>query len=128
MFDDLVERRIREAQQRGEFSGLPGEGKPLTLEDDRLVPEELRVAYRILKNAGFVPPEVDQLNSIQALIGAAADKPTARRWAALSMALERAGLSLTTQSALPYQRKLMNRLSCGSSSTDTDAADTPSQP
>ena len=57
-FDAIAERRIREAQERGEFDNLPGSGAPLALDDDPLVPEDLRVAYRLLKNAGFIPPEL----------------------------------------------------------------------
>jgi hypothetical protein len=57
--DLLAEQRIRDAQERGEFDNLPGEGAPLKLDDDALVPEELRAAYRLLKNAGFVPPELE---------------------------------------------------------------------
>jgi hypothetical protein len=63
----LAERRIREAQERGEFDALPGAGAPLALEDDGLVPEELRAAYRLLKNAGFVPPELEPLREAAAL-------------------------------------------------------------
>ena len=63
----LAERRIEEAIARGELDGLPGAGQPLALEDDALVPEDLRVAYRILKNAGYVPPEVQTLNEIAEL-------------------------------------------------------------
>jgi len=63
----LAERRIEEALARGEFDDLPGAGRPLELDDDPLVPEELRVAYRILKNAGYVPPEVQTLNEIAGL-------------------------------------------------------------
>lgn len=44
-----------------------GAGKPLVLDDDRLVPEALRVAYRVLKNAGYVPPEVEQLKELREL-------------------------------------------------------------
>jgi len=56
----IAERRIQEAIERGEFDDLPGKGKPLDLgEDDRTVPAELRMAYRILKNAGLLPPEVE---------------------------------------------------------------------
>jgi hypothetical protein len=54
----LAEARIQEAMARGELSNLPGEGQPLQLDDRVSVPEELRVAYRLLKNAGFLPPEV----------------------------------------------------------------------
>lgn len=63
----LAERKIEEAVSRGELDNLPGAGRPLALDDDPLIPEALRLAYRILKNAGFVPPEVDQLNEIHQL-------------------------------------------------------------
>jgi len=53
----LAERRIEEAIARGEFDELPGAGRPLELDDDPLVPEDMRVACRILKNAGYVPAE-----------------------------------------------------------------------
>jgi hypothetical protein len=63
----LAERRIEEAIARGELADLPGAGRPLELDDDRLVPQDLRLAYRILKNAGYVPPEVDELREISQL-------------------------------------------------------------
>ncbi|TKC87165.1 DUF1992 domain-containing protein [Trinickia terrae] len=64
LLDALVEQRISAAAARGEFDDLPGAGAPLELDDDLLVPEEVRVANRILKNAGFVPPAVEQLRSL----------------------------------------------------------------
>ena len=71
LLDELAEQRIREAVERGDFEDLPGRGEPLALEDDGLVPEELRAGYRLLKNAGFVPPELEQvreLREVEALI------------------------------------------------------------
>ena len=65
--DILEERKIAEAVAQGEMSGQPGEGRPLDLAEDALVPEELRMASRILKNAGFVPPEVEILAGIAEL-------------------------------------------------------------
>ncbi|MDH3287911.1 MAG: DUF1992 domain-containing protein [Betaproteobacteria bacterium] len=76
IFDSIAERRIREAQERGEFDDLPGMGLPLTLDDNALVPEDLRVAYRLLKNAGFVPPELaahGELRELEQLLQAAED-------------------------------------------------------
>ena len=67
MFDTIAERKIAEAIGRGELDDLPGAGRPLELDDDAHVPEDLRMAYRILKNAGFVPPEVEALNQIAEL-------------------------------------------------------------
>ena len=67
MLDLIAERKIAEALARGELDNLPGQGRPLELDDDALIPEELRAAYRILKNAGFVPPKVQALNDIASL-------------------------------------------------------------
>jgi hypothetical protein len=63
--DRIAEARIREAIDRGELRGLPGEGKPLQLDDDSAIPKELRAAYRILKNAGFLPPELQLRKDIR---------------------------------------------------------------
>ena len=60
LLDQLAESRIRDAQARGEFDHLEGSGQPLPVESDVLIDPSLRVAYRILKNSGFVPPEVAQ--------------------------------------------------------------------
>ena len=67
MLDSIAERKIAEAIAAGAFDELPGAGKPLELDDDSNVPEDLRAAYRILKNAGYVPPEVQTLNQIAEL-------------------------------------------------------------
>ncbi|HCF06103.1 MAG: hypothetical protein JG774_1632 [Desulfomicrobiaceae bacterium] len=68
LWTELAEKAILEAQARGEFDNLPGAGKPLNLEDDTCVPPELRMAYTVLKNAGFVPPEVAEQREIRSLI------------------------------------------------------------
>jgi len=65
--DIIAEERIREAMARGEFANLPGAGKPLHLEDDAMVREDLRVAYKILKNAGCIPPELELRKEILTL-------------------------------------------------------------
>jgi DnaJ-like protein len=63
----VAEQKIREAMARGEFDNLPGAGKPLVMEDCAGVPEELRMAYKVLKNAGCVPPEVELRKEIVTL-------------------------------------------------------------
>ena len=67
MLEFIAEQRIAEAIAKGELDDLPGAGRPLDLDDDAHVPEDLRLAYRILKNAGYVPPEVETLNQIAQL-------------------------------------------------------------
>ncbi|HGY12532.1 MAG: DUF1992 domain-containing protein [Deltaproteobacteria bacterium] len=64
-FEKIIEERILTAQKRGEFENLPGAGKPLKFEDDRFVSEELRLAYKILKNADCVPPEIELKKKIK---------------------------------------------------------------
>jgi len=62
---DIIEKKIKEAQEKGEFDNLPGKGEPLKLEDDGGVPEDLRMAYRILKNADCLPPEIELKKEIR---------------------------------------------------------------
>ena len=62
--DLIAEQKITEAERNGELKDLPGAGAPLDLDDDRMIPEDLRMAYRILKNAGLVPQEVTMLREI----------------------------------------------------------------
>lgn len=64
----IAEKRIEEAQARGEFDDLPGRGRPLQLEDMSHVPEELRMAYKILRNAGCLPPELAERKELNRLV------------------------------------------------------------
>lgn len=64
----IAEERIKEAIERGEFDDLPNKGKPLRFEDDSWVPEDQRLAYKILKNAGCVPPELEMKKEIRNLM------------------------------------------------------------
>ena len=73
----MAEQRIKEACERGELDGLPGKGKPLKLEDDSRIPADLRMAYKVLKNAGYVPPEIDvqkELRQVEDLLVNAPDE------------------------------------------------------
>ena len=58
-FDRIVEQRIRDAQRRGDFENLEGNGKPLRLNDESNIPEDLRMAYKVLRNAEMMPPEIE---------------------------------------------------------------------
>ena len=64
-FDKIVEERIKNAQKKGDFENLSGSGKPLDLDDDSCVAEDLPLAYKILKNADFAPPEIEIKNEIK---------------------------------------------------------------
>lgn len=64
-FERIAEERIREAIQRGEFNNLPGSGQPLKFDDDFHIPDDLRLAYKVLKNADCLPPELELKKEIR---------------------------------------------------------------
>ncbi len=64
---NIAEERIREAQEQGAFDDLPGKGEPLPEVDESGIPEELRMAYHVLKNANCLPPEVEERKQIATL-------------------------------------------------------------
>ena len=69
--DKIAEEIIAAAVARGELDNLPGQGKPLVLDDTSAIPKELRAGYRILKNAGYLPPEMalhSEINQIEDLM------------------------------------------------------------
>lgn len=65
LIQQIAEEKIREAQRDGAFDNLPGAGSPLPAKDDAMVPAALRMGYKILKNAGYVPLEVQQQKEIK---------------------------------------------------------------
>jgi len=76
-FSKLAENRILEAIEAGEFDNLRGKGQPLDLEDDSHIPPELRMAYKILKNADCLPPELllrQEVVQLQDLVAAMPDE------------------------------------------------------
>ncbi len=117
--DFLAERKIAEALSRKEFDDLPGQGRPLALDDDPLVPEDLRLAYRILKNAGYAPPEVECLRAMAELERLLDDTPDGerRRQAQLKLDLlrthleqARPGSRASPRAQDPYRGRLLARL------------------
>ncbi len=72
----IAERKIQEALSRGELDNLSLKGTPLPVEDLTFVPEELRMGFKILRNAGVLPEELQarqELVSIQGLLAACQD-------------------------------------------------------
>jgi hypothetical protein len=117
--DRLIEERIRRAQEEGAFDNLPGEGAALDLNDDPLVPMELRAICRVLKNSGYLPPEVEHLRELRQLEGVMLDETAdtdaraaaRRRMEGLLMQLERNGMPRVAQQAwAQYADKIAVRL------------------
>ena len=76
--DELIARALEEARVSGELAGAPGYGKPLAdtagWED---TPEALRMPFKILKDAGVAPPEIELFHErarLRAAIAGSADE------------------------------------------------------
>jgi hypothetical protein len=65
--EKFIDDRIAQAMAKGEFDDLPGKGRPLDLDWYFKLPEDLRVMYSVLKNAGFPPEETAMMKEIEAL-------------------------------------------------------------
>lgn len=63
----IAERRIAEAIENGTLKTEGWKNRPLPLEDDSFVPDDLKMAYKILKNSGYVPPEIEIRKEVQKL-------------------------------------------------------------
>ena len=119
ILDQLAEKRINEAMTRGELADLPGQGLPLQFEDYSMIPEELRMAYKILKNSGFIPPELELRNEVSELeqnLNRHADekerKKVIMRLQCLYIRLDTSGMrraSMAIQQG--YYEKILSRLS-----------------
>ena len=109
IWDRMAEEKISRALALGEFDDLPGAGAPLQLDDDSMVPEELRVAYRICKNAGILPPEVEQLKqdaSIHHLVSCVDDADDCRARDASFARLRCCGVCQQSPGVRQYKEKL----------------------
>lgn len=110
MFEQLVEERIQEAQRRGDFDALPGAGKPLAADLDAAVPEELRLAYRVLKNAGCSPPQLGVRNELQRLNGLLAGVTDRHEAARIGRRISLLAATLGLRPDTPYYEAVCERL------------------
>lgn len=119
LLDRLAEERIEQALARGDLDDLPNAGRPLDLDDDSMVPPTLRAAYRLLKNAGYLPEEVAlrrRIHDAEELLRVArTEEERATAGTHLRLLLSRLGgrrsASLVTQEA--YLQRIRDRIQHG---------------
>lgn len=63
----IAEQKIAQAMREKDLVSPKWKNKPLPIEDDRFVPEELKMAYKILKNGGYLPPEIEERKEVKRL-------------------------------------------------------------
>lgn len=54
-WDSHIDRAIQKAMEEGQMTNLPGEGKPLKLDDDPHTPDDMKLAYKLLKDNNLTP-------------------------------------------------------------------------
>lgn len=70
-----LDRSIAEAEQRGDFTNLPGHGKPIDLQANPLT-GEMDVGLGLLKSAGYAPAWIELDKEIRASLDALATSRT----------------------------------------------------
>jgi hypothetical protein len=78
----IAEQRIRDAIDRGFFANLRYRGRPVPLDDDASIPPELRMAFKVLRDAGCLPPEVElrkEIGTLSELLDSVLDPADRRR-------------------------------------------------
>jgi hypothetical protein len=63
----IAEQRIREAIDQGFFDSSPYRGRPVRPSENESIAPELRMAFKVLKDAGCLPPEVELRREIASL-------------------------------------------------------------
>lgn len=115
----IAERRISQAIEDGSLSFEKWKNKPLPEDDDPLVPDDLKMAYKILKNAGYLPPEIEmkkEIRQMEELIAATEDEHVRlRQMKKLNLllikmdAMRKGASNIAAQD--DYYRKIVERIS-----------------
>lgn len=115
----IAERKIQQAMAEGNMPDLSHwQNKPLPPDDMVDVPPDLRMAYRLLKNAGYVPEEIclqKEIRQIERLLTGDLDEKEKirqlKRISVLQTKLEqRGGRSLQLGEDGPYYNQVIERL------------------
>ena len=115
----IAERRIEKAIREGNLDIGKCHGKPRPLEDNAFVPADLKMAYKILKNSGFLPPEIEAKKEIQKLEDLIADTEDEHQRLKQIKKLNFLKIKLNTMRNRPfnieehkeYQRKVVEKIS-----------------
>lgn len=118
LLDRLANEKITAAIADGALDDLPGAGKPQQLDDDSLIPKDLRAGYRLLKNSGYLPPELEcqrEIRDVEALLDRAdldaGERHNARKRLALLQArMGESRLGRSLRSAAEYEYAVLERL------------------
>lgn len=78
-WESLIDQKIREGIEQGEFDNLSGKGEPIDLSENPFEDPDWRTAHRMLRNAGFAPAWIEERKDIEAELEAARNQMS-RAW------------------------------------------------
>ncbi len=114
----IAEQKISEAVREGRLSVAGWRNRPLPSDNNSLVPEDLRLAYKILKNAGYLPAEIEtrkEIEQIEDLLASCRDEYTRvkqlKKLHCLLLKLNTMKRESSIEEQENYYRKVVERLS-----------------
>ncbi|MBU0908942.1 MAG: DUF1992 domain-containing protein [Proteobacteria bacterium] len=122
----IAERKISQAIEDGSLDFAKWKNVPLPQDDDPLVPDDLKIAYKMLKNDGYVPPEIEakkEIQTLEELISRTEDEHVRlkqmKKLNVLLMKMEASRKTPTNLAAQDdYYRKVVERISLNSRKKD----------
>ncbi len=125
----IAEQKIQKALKEKDLNSPRWKNRPLPLEDDHLVPDDLKIAYKMLKNSGYLPPELEarkEITRLEELIAATEDEHTRlRQLKKLSVLLTKVDAQRAFSSNIAaqdaYYRKVVEKISIGKTPAATEA-------
>jgi hypothetical protein len=126
----IAERRIAQAIEDGTLKTEGWQNRPLPLDDDSFVPDDLKMAYKILKNSGYLPPEVEARKEVQKLEDLIAKTEDSHQRVKQMKKLSVLMMKIEAQRNRPssieqddaYYRKLVERIRTGGSNNESPPA------
>lgn len=105
----IAEQKIKDAMAEGQFDNLPGAGKPLQLEDMSNIPEDMRMAYTLLRTSGYIDKPDDPPSNMSALLEKLPEeKHSYRKIQRFKIMMRKAGKTVDDDS--PYLKNILDKL------------------
>jgi len=125
----IAEQKIAEAMRERDLNSPRWKNKPLPLDDDRFVPEDLKMAYKILKNSGYLPPEIEErkkIKQLEDLIACTTDEherlKQMKKLSVLLMKVDaKRSFSSNISSQNDYYRQVVERITLNSKARDKES-------
>lgn len=117
--------------RKGDLTSEKWKNKPLPLDDDSHIPDDLKMAYKLLKNSGYLPPEIEERKKIEKLedliVSTVDEHERLRQMKKLNVLLMKLDASRPTSTSISsqndYYRQVVERITLRSQAKTKDKED-----